>query len=103
MTVTMENSAQNKFIASNDWHIADGYRFHILLLPEEDRTWSAIVLNLPGTGSCGDTEEEALKNVEEAIRGSLESYGEGPIPWKVNSELKDIPPGAKQRWIIFDA
>ncbi len=31
----------------------------ICLIPEEQGGYSAIVLNLPGAGSCGDSEEEA--------------------------------------------
>ncbi len=32
---------------------------HVELIPEDDGTFSVIVPDLPGVGSCGDTEAEA--------------------------------------------
>jgi predicted RNase H-like HicB family nuclease len=59
-----------------------------------------IVLNLSGTGSCGATEEEAIANVKEAVRGVIESYEKDglSIPWQ-DSETDDIPEDAKLKWI----
>lgn len=102
MSTTLENMAITRIMAREDWQQKNAYRFHILLVPEEDGAWSAIVLNLPGIGSCGTTEEEAMDNVKEAIRGALDAYDD-EIPWKTNATLVDVPPGAKQRWIILDA
>jgi len=78
------------------------YRCHIRLIREDDGSFSAVVLNLPGAGSCGTTEEEALKNVREAILGVIESYAEtdSEIPWRGQDEY-GIPEGA--RWIIVNA
>jgi predicted RNase H-like HicB family nuclease len=79
------------------------YKFHVLLTKDDEDSFSAVVLNLPGAGSCGSKEEEAMENVREAIRGVLESYkasGE-EIPWK-DSSAAEIPPGAKQKWIILN-
>jgi len=80
------------------------YRCHICLIPEEDGSFSAIVLNLPGAGSCGSTEEEAVQNVREAILGVIESHAAAneEIPWR-DSMASDIPQGAKQKWILVDA
>ena len=80
------------------------YRCHICTIREEDGTFSVIVLNLPGCGSCGDTKEEAQQNVREAILGVIESHlqaGE-QIPWK-DSTSKDIPEGCEHKWIIVNA
>jgi predicted RNase H-like HicB family nuclease len=70
-----------------------GYYCRIRLIKEEEG-YSAIVLNLPGAASCGDTDEEAINNVREAITGCIESYRESnvPIPWKWQNapEGKDI-------------
>ena len=80
-----------------------GVRCHIGFVPENDGTWSAIVLNLPGVGSCGKTFEEARLNVRESIVAAIESYslsGED-IPWE-DSEPSDIPDGAILRWIIVN-
>ena len=78
------------------------YAVHLLLVPEEDGRFSAIALNLPGTGSCGDTKEEAIENAKEAVKGVLESYtasGES-IPWK--DSRSDKTPGEK-KWINVHA
>ena len=71
--------------------------FYVQLIAEEGGGFSAVALNLPGTGSCGDTEQEALGNFKEAARGALASYLEAgdAIPW-VN-DLKSLPSGGK--WI----
>jgi len=86
------------------WPEQAAYRCHVCLIPEEDGTWSAIVLNLPGAASCGDSEEEALLNVREAIVGVVQSYladGEA-IPW-CDTTADDIPQNAKQTWILVNA
>jgi predicted RNase H-like HicB family nuclease len=99
--VELENEA---LTFSRDWREGKAYRCHICLIPEEDGSFSAIVLNLSGAGSCGDTEEEALKNVREAVLGVIESYTDAgdEIPWE-DSRSEDIPPGAKQIWILVNA
>lgn len=89
-----------------DWRSkgAKTYRCHVCLIREEDDTFSAVVLNLPGAGSCGDTEEDAMNNVREAILGVIESHTEAgeEIPWK-DSIPCDIPENATQKWILVDA
>ena len=35
------------------------YRCHLAIIREDDASFSAIALNLPGAGSIGDTEEDA--------------------------------------------
>ncbi len=88
-----------------DWHEnANDYRCHISLEREDDGSVSAIVLNLPGAGSCGDTEEEALTNVREAIVGVIESHKEAGenIPWLGLNEY-EIPEGTQLKWILVNA
>ncbi len=79
------------------------YRCHLAILREDDGTISVVVLNLPGCGSCGSSEEEAITNCREAISGAVSSYlGDGEdIPWHdpLNYE---IPEGAKQKWILVN-
>lgn len=48
------------------------YVIHILF-SEEDRGYVAIVPELPGCTASGKTEEEALKNVKEAIEKWLQT------------------------------
>jgi predicted RNase H-like HicB family nuclease len=55
---------------------------HVILYTDEDGYWIAEVPSLPGCVSQGDTEEEALANIKEAVElyiESLEDHGD-PIP-----------------------
>jgi predicted RNase H-like HicB family nuclease len=47
-------------------------RLKIILEPSEEGGYTAIVPSLPGCISEGDTKEEALKNIREAIELYLE-------------------------------
>ncbi len=62
---------------------------HVILTPIEDGWWLAEVPSLPGCQSQGETREEALENVKEAIESYIESLMEDgePIPEDVNVEL----------------
>lgn len=84
------------------WTEVKSYRFHILILKEDDGTFSIIALNLPGVGSIGDTEDEALANFQEAALGAFESYAASgdKIPWKSTPGDDDIPVGARRQWIL---
>ena len=44
----------------------------IIEFDEEVKSFSAVCPELPGCTSCGDTEEETMKNIKEAIRLYLE-------------------------------
>jgi len=102
----LENGSSSTSFVFNEmqWPEQAAYRCHVCLIPEEDGQVSAIVLNLPGAGSCGATEEEAVANVEEAIRGIIESYERDglSIPWQ-DSETDQIPEGARLKWILVNA
>jgi predicted RNase H-like HicB family nuclease len=50
---------------------------------EEVKSYSAVCPELPGCTSCGDTEDEAMENIKEAIQLYLEPDG------------RDIKPTAK--------
>jgi predicted RNase H-like HicB family nuclease len=103
-TDNRKNDGVNLNINADAWAESKAYRCHVLLIQEEDGTFSGVVMNLPGAGSCGDTEEETLANVREAVRGVIESYGADgkDIPWQ-DSSGRDMPAGAKQQWILVDA
>lgn len=83
---------------------AKSYRCHLAILKEEDGGCSVLVLNLPGAGSCGDSEEQAIANVREAIAGVVASYldEDEDVPWR-DSTTYSIPAGAKQKWIRVNA
>lgn len=80
------------------------YRCHLAISRDEEGGFSAIVLNLPGAGSCGDSEEEAIANAREAAKGVIESYIEDgvDIPW-IDQFKYSIPPSAAQKWILVNA
>lgn len=79
------------------------FRCHLAVLREDDGTFSAIVMNLPGAGSCGESEGEAIANAREAIAGVIESYlaSSEAIPWRSEAQYI-IPDGARQEWILVD-
>lgn len=47
-------------------------KLQIILEPSEDGGYTAVVPSLPGCISEGDTKEEAIKNIREAIELYLE-------------------------------
>ena len=51
-------------------------RFRVVLEPAEEGGYTVYVPSLPGCISEGDTREEALKNIREAIELYLESRDE---------------------------
>lgn len=59
-------------------------KYPVLLVPEPEGGFTALIPDLPGCVSVGETQEEALKNVEEARQLWLETayeYGdEIPLP-----------------------
>jgi predicted RNase H-like HicB family nuclease len=59
----------------------------VILEPAADGTWGAYVPDLPGCTSGGQTREEALRNVREAIEGHIETLREAhqPVPSPVSA------------------
>ena len=56
-----------------------GYTMHFKVVLEEDEEVGGYVVSCPGLPGCfsqGDTMEEALENIKEAIQACLESLGE---------------------------
>ena len=104
-TFELENTAgRSPEIAAQSWLERSAYRCDICLIREEDGSFSAVVLNLPGAGSCGETSEQAMENVREAVLGVIDSYLEAgeEIPWR-DSTSDDIPVGATRKRILVDA
>lgn len=58
------------------------YRYNVCLIPEPDGRWSAEVPALPGCFTWGNTREEALERIKEAMELFLEVLIEEgkPIP-----------------------
>jgi antitoxin HicB len=62
--------------------------YEVVLIPEEEGGYSVTVPALPGCVSQGETREEALAMIREAIEGyleSLEAAGD-PVPGPVEIE-----------------
>jgi len=97
------NNAVSVYPSEKEWAESHSYRCHVCVIKEDDGTYSAVVLNLPGCGSCGDTEEEALNNVKESILAVVESHcdADEDIPWS-DACSDDIPEGAHHKWILVN-
>jgi predicted RNase H-like HicB family nuclease len=92
-------------VTDNEWVVSKSvYRCHIAVVKEDDATYSVLVLNLPGAGSCGRSEDEAIENAKEAVLGVIEDHLDAneEIPW-IDAGSDDIPAGAKTKWIMVNA
>jgi predicted RNase H-like HicB family nuclease len=67
-------------------------RYTVLLEPEEDGGFVASVPALPGCISQGDTREDALANIREAIALYVEDCREAgdPVPTESGKEFVEI-------------
>jgi predicted RNase H-like HicB family nuclease len=100
--LTNESRRATFEVGTPDWS-PKSFRCHIAIIREEDGSFSAVALNLPGAGSCGDTAEEAMANAKEAILGVISGHIDKArdIPW-IDSTQCTIPEGAKQKWILVN-
>jgi len=55
-------------------------KYRVVLEPQEEGGYTVYVPSLPGCASQGETNEEALANIKEAIEVYLESLRERRIP-----------------------
>jgi len=51
-------------------------QYTVVIEPADDGSFSVWVPDLPGCTSCGDTRDEALANITEAIKGHIETLRE---------------------------
>lgn len=67
-------------------------KFRVLIKEDEDGIFVAECPTLPGCISQGKTREEVLKNINDAIKGYLESLKKHnePIPPSINEEMVEI-------------
>ena len=69
-----------------------GKRYRVLVGVKKERgEFISYCLTLPGAISCGDTVEEAIENLREAVVGCILSYRDAgqEIPWTDASGSKD--------------
>ena len=67
-------------------------KYRVLIEQDEDGMYVAEVPSLPGCVSQGQTREEAVENVKEAIAAyleSLEAHGD-PIPPPITEEVVEV-------------
>ncbi len=64
-------------------------RIKIVLEPSEEGGYTAVVPSLPGCISEGNSKEEALKNIKEAIELYLEPV-EDDVIFPANSEIIEL-------------
>lgn len=68
-------------------------KFRIVFEQEDDGGFVVTCPSLPGCVSQGDTRDEALANIKEAIAGyleSLEKHGD-PIPQPILEDVVEVP------------
>jgi predicted RNase H-like HicB family nuclease len=68
---------------------------------EADGGYSASIAQLRGVHSQGDSLEEALANITDALEGVIETYHEldQPIPWEPPAQA---PAGAITKWVTVN-
>jgi antitoxin HicB len=67
-------------------------KYRILIKQDEDGIFVVECPSLPGCISQGKTKQEALPNIQDAIRGYLESLKKHnePIPPSVDEEIVEV-------------
>ena len=67
-------------------------KYRVLIEQDEDNNFIVECPSLPGCISQGKTREEALKNIEDAIKGYIESLKkhDEPVPPPVTEEVISI-------------
>lgn len=81
----------------------DRYQIEAALV-REDSGFSVHAVNLPGVVSCGETVEEAVRNIMDAASGAIECYKEDgeDIPWGHVDVETEIGPVELRKWIVVN-
>ncbi|MCX5971716.1 MAG: type II toxin-antitoxin system HicB family antitoxin [Coprothermobacterota bacterium] len=66
-------------------------KFLVTIDRDEDGEYIAECVSIPGCVSQGHTEEEALQNVQEAVRECLEVRAEHGIPLTIATRQVEVP------------
>jgi predicted RNase H-like HicB family nuclease len=66
-------------------------KFLVTIDRDEDGMFVAECVSIPGCVSQGQTEEEALQNVQEAIRECLEVRAELGMPFTITTRQVEVP------------
>jgi predicted RNase H-like HicB family nuclease len=65
-------------------------KFSVTIDRDEDGVWVVECPAIPGCVSQGSTREEALRNIEDAIRGCLEVRAEQGLPLTVETRQVEV-------------
>ncbi len=65
-------------------------KFAVTLDRDEDGVWIIECPSIPGCVSQGDTRDEALKNIEDAIRACLQVRAEQGLPLTVETRQVEV-------------
>ena len=65
-------------------------KFHITLDRDEDGVWIAECPAIPGCVSQGETKEEAMANIREAIQLCLEVRAERGLPLTIETRQLEV-------------
>jgi predicted RNase H-like HicB family nuclease len=67
-------------------------KFRIIIQQDEDGVFVSECPNLPGCISQGKTREEAIENIQDAIKGYVESLKKHnePIPPSIQEEIIEV-------------
>lgn len=66
-------------------------KFAVTLDRDEDGAWIALCPAIPGCVSQGQTRDEALSNIRDAIRECLEVRAERGLPLTVETHQVEVP------------
>jgi len=68
-------------------------KFRVVIEQDEDGKFVSSCPTLPGCWSQGDTRDDAIKNIGEAIEAYLESLEKSsdPIPPSISEEVIEVP------------
>lgn len=106
MSTTEKDRAFEVKALSETWdEPANRYECRVLLCPEEEEGFSAHALNIAGVVSEGDTINEALRNIADAFKATIEYHLESntPIPWRDGDpEFFADMTNTIERWIAVD-
>jgi predicted RNase H-like HicB family nuclease len=84
---------------------ANRYECRVILCPEEEGGYSAHALNIVGVVSEGDSIDDALRNIADAFKATIEYHLESKekIPWR-NGDPEFFAGMANtiERWITVD-
>jgi len=67
-------------------------KYRILIEQDENGIFVAECPSLPGCTSQGKTRKEAIENIQDAIKGYIESLRKhnGPIPPSIDEEIVEV-------------